>query len=118
MVRDTATGEQKSGPGNPIRLDADAIGCLVRDLLSEDDPALTEHLARESEGVPLYLVETLKAWRDEGYLISDEHETWRWRGDAPAALPYYEVSSMKAIAPPPPLTTAKKAGILYHRLYR
>ncbi|MEA3397213.1 MAG: tetratricopeptide repeat protein, partial [Chloroflexota bacterium] len=69
------------------RLGADAVGCLVRDLLNEDDLALTEHLARESEGVPLYLVETLKAWRDEGYLLSDEYETWRWRGDAPAALP-------------------------------
>jgi len=69
------------------RLDADAVGCLVRDLLSKDDPALTEHLARQSEGVPLYLVETLKVWRDEGRLLRDERGTWRWRGDVTAALP-------------------------------
>jgi len=69
------------------RLDTDAVGCLVRDLLSEDDRALTERLAWESEGVPLYLIETLKVWRDEGHLRRDERGTWRWRGDVPAALP-------------------------------
>ena len=69
------------------RLDADAVHFLVRDLLGEDDPVLTDHLARGSEGVPLYLVETLKTWRDEGYLEHTERGTWRWRGDAPTALP-------------------------------
>ncbi len=69
------------------RLDTDAVGCLVRNLLGEDNPAMTEHLARESEGVPLYLVETLKVWRDEGYLLPTEQGIWRWRGDAPATLP-------------------------------
>jgi len=69
------------------RLDADAVGCLLRDLLGEEDPGLADHLARESEGVPLYLAETLKAWRDEGYLLPTERGTWRWRGDVPAALP-------------------------------
>ncbi|MEA3340353.1 MAG: BTAD domain-containing putative transcriptional regulator, partial [Chloroflexota bacterium] len=69
------------------RLDAKAIGCLVHRLLGEADVALAEYLARESESVPLYLVETLKAWRDEGYLLPTERGTWRWRGDAPATLP-------------------------------
>jgi len=68
-----------------IRLDTDAIDCLVRDLLGEDDLTLSEHLIRESDGVPLYLVETLKAWRDEGYLLPAENRTWRWREDAPTA---------------------------------
>lgn len=69
------------------RLDADAVGCLVRDLLGEEEPSLTAHLARESEGVPLYLVETLKAWHDEGHLYSTERGTWRWRGDSSTDLP-------------------------------
>jgi predicted ATPase len=71
------------------RLDADHIGSLVHNLVGENEPAeaLTEYLTRESEGVPLYVVETLKAWRDEGYLLPAERGTWRWRGDAPAALP-------------------------------
>jgi len=69
-------------------LGADAVRSLVRDLLGgEDDPALTNHLARESEGVPLYLAETLRSWRDEGYLLPTERGTWRWRGDVPTALP-------------------------------
>ena len=69
------------------RLDADAVCSLVRNLLGEDDPALTDCLVRESEGVPLYLVETLKVWRDGGYLLPTERGTWRWQGEAPAALP-------------------------------
>jgi predicted ATPase/DNA-binding SARP family transcriptional activator/DNA-binding transcriptional ArsR family regulator len=69
------------------RLDTEAIGQLVGMLLGKNDPALTEHLARESEGVPLYLVESLKTWRDEGYLQPGELGTWTWRGEKPAALP-------------------------------
>jgi len=70
-----------------IRLNVDAVSCLVRNLLGEDDPGMTDHLMRGSEGVPLYLVETLKTWRDEGYLLPTERGTWRWEGKAPAALP-------------------------------
>ncbi|MDY7078238.1 MAG: BTAD domain-containing putative transcriptional regulator [Chloroflexota bacterium] len=69
------------------RLDADAIGGLLRHLLSEDDPTLADHLVQESEGVPLYLVETLKTWRDEGHLATTGRGTWRWQGGAPSALP-------------------------------
>ena len=68
------------------RLDAEAIGYLVRCLLGRDCPTLRDHLTRESEGVPLYLVETLKAWRDEGVLRPTRHGTWRWR-EGEALLP-------------------------------
>jgi DNA-binding SARP family transcriptional activator len=67
------------------RLDADDIGSLVRHLLGEDNPVLTDHLIRESEGVPLYAVEALKAWRDEDHLFPGERGGWRWRGDVAAA---------------------------------
>jgi DNA-binding SARP family transcriptional activator len=69
------------------RLDADAITRLVQLLLGDDAPerlALAERLMQESAGVPLYLVETLKTWRDEGYLAPSERWTWHWRGDISA----------------------------------
>ena len=79
------------------RLDREAIGALMEHLLGEaaedDNAALAEHLMRESGGVPLYLVETLKAWRDQALLRPDAGEqrppdgAWHWSGDAPAALP-------------------------------
>ncbi len=69
------------------RLGTDTVGLMVRDLLGEENPDLTERLARESEGVPLYLVETLKAWRDEGYLRPTERGAWNWQGGIPPGLP-------------------------------
>ncbi len=71
------------------RLGADDVGSLVRTLLGQEQIALTEHLARESEGVPLYLVEILKTWRDEGHLAPTERGTWQWRGDMPVAHSAY-----------------------------
>jgi predicted ATPase len=67
------------------RLDTDDISDLVRHLLGEDNPALTDHLAQESEGVPLYVVEALKAWRDENHLLPGERGGWRWKGDVATA---------------------------------
>ena len=67
------------------RLDADDVGSLVRHLLGEDNAPLTDHLTQESEGVPLYAVETLKAWRDEDRLLPGERGGWRWRGDTATA---------------------------------
>jgi DNA-binding SARP family transcriptional activator len=67
------------------RLDADDIGSLVRHLLGEDNPILADHLVQESEGVPLYAVEALKAWRDEDHLLPGERGGWRWQGDAATA---------------------------------
>jgi DNA-binding SARP family transcriptional activator len=71
------------------RLDADAIGSLVCDLLRENVADLASHLSRESEGVPLFVVETLKMWRDDGYLLFDEVDGWRLRGDVPQTLPHH-----------------------------
>mgnify|MGYP001067785299 CR=1 FL=1 len=68
------------------RLDKDAIGRLVCDLLGKEEAALTTYLMQKSDGVPLYLVETLKVLRDEGYLLPDEDGTWRWSGDTLVAL--------------------------------
>jgi DNA-binding SARP family transcriptional activator/predicted ATPase len=71
------------------RLDADTIGSLVRGLLGENVPDLASHLLRESEGVPLFVVETLKMWRDDGYLLFDELDGWRLRGDVPQTFPHH-----------------------------
>jgi len=71
------------------RLDSEAVGHLVHQLLGNDHRDLAEYLARESEGVPLYIVETLRAWRDEGRLLPDDRGTWRWQGGVPTALPSY-----------------------------
>jgi len=90
VVWETLQALDRAGPFprcTLARLDEDAIGRLVRNLLGDEDAILTEHLAHESDGVPLYLVETLKAWRDEGYLLPGESGTWRWSGDAPAVPP-------------------------------
>jgi DNA-binding SARP family transcriptional activator/tetratricopeptide (TPR) repeat protein len=69
------------------RLNADDLGMLVRNLLNKDDPTLTNCLAQESEGVPLYAVETLKVWRDEEHLLPGEGGGWQWRGDVLISLP-------------------------------
>ncbi len=71
------------------RLSTDAVQHLVENLLGVDAPAITEHLMQSSEGVPLYLVETLKTWRNEGYLQPTERGTWSWQGGAPDALPIH-----------------------------
>jgi DNA-binding SARP family transcriptional activator len=71
------------------RLNADAIAHLAQLLLGDDDPnvlTLSERLMQESAGVPLYLVETLKTWRDEGYLAPSERGMWHWRGDVSTTL--------------------------------
>jgi len=68
------------------RLDAEEIAQMVRHLLGEACPILSDHLVRESAGVPLYLVEILKAWRDEGYLRPSDRGTWAWVGGKPKAL--------------------------------
>lgn len=71
------------------RLDQDTVGSLLDGLLLEQQPALVERLALESDGVPLYVVEALKSWRDEGHLLPTESGVWRWSGDALDELPAY-----------------------------
>jgi predicted ATPase/DNA-binding SARP family transcriptional activator len=68
-------------------LDVDAVGRLLHVLMDGGDAALATHLMRESGGVPLYLVETLKAWRDEGYLEPTGRGRWQWHERVPAAPP-------------------------------
>ncbi|MBN1811188.1 MAG: AAA family ATPase [Anaerolineae bacterium] len=78
------------------RLDEDTIAHLTRLLLGEEEPntpALSRRLMQESAGVPLYLVETLKTWRDQGHLVHGERGTWRWCGDASGtSAPYLGTS--------------------------
>jgi DNA-binding SARP family transcriptional activator len=69
------------------RLSPADVGSLLRDLLGEENPELSAHLAQQSEGVPLYVVETLKSWRDEGCLRPTERGTWCWQGGSPDELP-------------------------------
>ncbi len=69
------------------RLKGKDVDWLVHNLVGEADPSLSERLAQASEGVPLYLIETLKTWRDEGRLWPTQQGNWQWKGDAPAALP-------------------------------
>jgi tetratricopeptide (TPR) repeat protein len=61
------------------RLDRNAIGSLVRDMLAlEDDaPTLTEFVAARSEGNPLFAAEYVRTAVDEGLLHRDVHGRWR-----------------------------------------
>ncbi|MGC9358273.1 MAG: ATP-binding protein, partial [Anaerolineae bacterium] len=68
------------------RLGKDAIIDLLERLLDEDSTELAERLLQESGGVPLYIVEILKAWRDEGCLLPTERGRWRWEGKPPERL--------------------------------
>jgi DNA-binding SARP family transcriptional activator len=69
------------------RLNMGALNRLVRDLLGYERPLLAQDLALGSEGVPLYVVETLKAWRDEGVLVPGERGDWRWQGETEKVPP-------------------------------
>ncbi len=69
------------------RLRPEDVGSLVRELVDEEPPTLTAYLTQGSGGVPLYVVEILKAWRDEGTLQPTPRGAWRWQGEAPSAAP-------------------------------
>ncbi len=60
------------------RLDAPATGELVRRCLSLAKPAeaFEARLYRETEGNPLFVLETLQALYDDGLLICDEQGRW------------------------------------------
>ena len=76
------------------RLDQDAFGDLVRDLVGEKNESLTDHVVRESGGVPLYAVEALRAWRDEGYLQPTHDGTWAWCAGPSDNVPSYAESEV------------------------
>lgn len=71
------------------RLSVADVSSLLHTLLGEENLALSTHLAQQSAGVPLYIVETLKLWRDEGCLQPTERGTWRWQGGLPDELPVH-----------------------------
>jgi predicted ATPase/DNA-binding SARP family transcriptional activator len=70
-------------------LDADAVAQLVHHLLEAEVPTLANHLVEESDGIPLYVSECLKAWRDAGDLILREDGRWGWHGEVPTSLPLH-----------------------------
>jgi predicted ATPase len=69
------------------RLEKKELHALLERLLDEVRPNLIERLMRESGGVPLYVVELLKVWRDEGRLSPTKDGCWHWAGELPAMLP-------------------------------
>ncbi len=69
------------------RLDEGTIEALLRHLFDDVPPTLAKRLVQESGGVPLYIVEILKAWRDEGHVAPTEHGRWHWKGEPPGTLP-------------------------------
>ncbi len=85
-VWDTLQALDRTGPFPRYvlgRLDRREVEQLIHRLLGEESSVLTDSLMQESEGIPLYLVETLKTWWDEGLLIPTEQGVWRWTGEEP-----------------------------------
>jgi DNA-binding SARP family transcriptional activator len=66
------------------RLEQDAAGELIRRSLglSQSAPAFESRLYQETDGNPLFILETLQALYDEGLLRRDEHEQWHTPWDA------------------------------------
>ena len=98
------------------RLDADTIGSLVSGLLGENVPDLAGHLSQESEGVPLFAVETLKMWRDAGYLLFDELGGWQLCGGVPQTFPHHlgdaVISRRLSYLSQPAATTLSMAAVI------
>ncbi|MGN6107183.1 MAG: serine/threonine-protein kinase, partial [Kofleriaceae bacterium] len=61
------------------RLDRAAVGAMVRDMLALDEaaPTLTEFVASQSEGNPLFAAEYVRSAVDEGVLQRDSDGRWR-----------------------------------------
>jgi len=78
------------------RLEAAATGELIRRSLglSQTVPAFETRLFQETAGNPLFVLETLRALRDEGLLFQDESGQWR--------TPWDETTSDYAELPLPP----------------
>ncbi len=60
------------------RLDVDATGELIRRTLGLREPAplFEGRIYRETEGNPLFVLETLRALQDEGLLVRDDDGNW------------------------------------------
>jgi len=90
------------------RLDGQATGELIRRSLGLASPAplFEERLFRETDGNPLFILETLRALQDEGLLTRAENGTW--------ATPWDETTADYAELPLPPVVEK----VITHRLER
>ncbi len=90
------------------RLDGQATGELIRRSLGLASPAplFEERLFRETDGNPLFVLETLRALQDEGLLTRDASGIW--------ATPWDERTADYAELPLPPVVEQ----VITHRLER
>ncbi len=63
------------------RLDRDAVGAMVRDMLAldEDAPTLADYVSTRSGGNPLFAAEYLRIAVDRGVVVRDDSGRWRIR---------------------------------------
>lgn len=61
------------------RLDANATTAFLREALAMTEPSrpLEQHIYQETDGNPLFILETLRTLRQENLLQQDEQGTWR-----------------------------------------
>jgi len=80
-VRETLQALDRGGMLDRIvlsRLTPAQVTEFATQSLGEPPAGLAERLYQETAGNPLFLVETLTAWRDEGTLISEGAGHWTW----------------------------------------
>ncbi len=63
------------------RLDRDAVGAMVRDMLAldEDAPTLADYVSTRSGGNPLFAAEYLRIAVDQGVIVRDDSGRWKIR---------------------------------------
>lgn len=63
------------------RLDRDAVGAMVRDMLAldEDAPTLADYVSTRSGGNPLFAAEYLRIAVDRGVVVRDDSGRWKIR---------------------------------------
>ncbi len=61
------------------RLDRDAVGAMVRDMLAldEDAPTLADYVSTRSGGNPLFAAEYLRIAVDQGVVVRDDSGRWK-----------------------------------------
>ncbi|MBU1878655.1 MAG: tetratricopeptide repeat protein, partial [Chloroflexi bacterium] len=64
------------------RLNADHVAEFVKRALSGSPAGLAERLYQDTAGNPLFMVETLADWRENGILVSQASAGWTWRQTA------------------------------------
>jgi len=89
-VRETLQALDRGGTLDRIplpRLTADEVAEFIRRALGESPADLADRLYQETAGNPLFLVETLTAWRDEGLLLAERPGQWVWHAPGEAVGP-------------------------------